>query len=471
MTSRNKRKRKKRQSNIISLNKRRKFANINAGVIIFAVMFVYIVICVILFFTKGHVNRYEVQKGSLSLSNVYTGMILRDEDVVSANSSGYINYFSHEGEHVACGDLVYSLDQTGHMAEIMDDNSSEMLSANDLKELRSDFIDFTHNYADRKFSVTYDFSYDTLGEVLKLSNYNMLNNLKSTDYKGNVNFYYAPESGVVVYNTDGFEAVSPQSLTIDEFKNFDENTRVQLNDNELIGTDDPVYKIIHSEQWSIVVLVDTSRVSQLEDEGYVEVKFLKNQNTSWGKVNVIERGAEQSLVELQFNNSMITFAKDRTIDIEIILQNENGLKIPNSAIVEKEFYLIPKEYAATDEKGNVEYFMRETQDESGAVVTEKLTIPIYSESDTDYYVDTYSLRVGDNICKPDSADKYPISKVGTLIGVYNINKGFADFKEITILYSNDEYSIVKSNTNYGLLEYDYIVLDAESINEDDFINE
>ena len=471
MTSRNKRKRKKRQSNIISLNKRRKFANINAGVIIFAVMFVYIVICVILFFTKGHVNRYEVQKGSLSLSNVYTGMILRDEDVVSSNSSGYINYFAHEGEHVACGDLVYSLDQTGHMAEIMDDNSSEMLSANDLKELRSDFIDFTHNYADWKFSVTYDFSYDTLGEVLKLSNYNMLNNLKSTDYKGNVNFYYAPESGVVVYNTDGFESVSPQSLTIDEFKNFDENTKVQLNDNELIGTDDPVYKIIHSEQWSIVVLVDTSRVSQLEDEGYVEVKFLKNQNTSWGKVNVIERGAEQSLVELQFNNSMITFAKDRTIDIEIILQNENGLKIPNSAIVEKEFYLIPKEYAATDEKGNVEYFMRETQDESGAVVTEKLTIPIYSESDTDYYVDTYSLRVGDNICKPDSADKYPISKVGTLIGVYNINKGFADFKEITILYSNDEYSIVKSNTNYGLLEYDYIVLDAESINEDDFINE
>ena len=59
----------------------------------------------------------------------------------------------------------------------------------------------------------------------------------------------------------------------------------------------------------------------------------------------------------------------------------------------------------------------------------------------------------------------------TLIGVYNINKGFADFKEITILYSNDEYSIVKSNPNYGLLEYDYIVLDAESINEDDFINE
>lgn len=435
-------------------------------------MFIYIVICVVLFFTKGHVNRYEVKKGSLSLSNVYTGLILRDEEIVSANSSGYINYFAHEGEHVACKDLIYSLDQTGHMADIMQDSTSgDLLSANDLKELRDDFIDFSHNYSNQKFNVTYDFSYDALGSVLKLTNYNMLNNLKSTDYKGSVNFFYAPQSGVVVYNIDGYENKTPDMVTIDEIKDMDDSSKTQLNDNELIGNNDPVYKIIHSEKWSIVVLVETSRVAQLEEEGYVEVKFLKNQDISWAKVNVLQRGAEQSLIELQLNNSMISFAKDRFLDIEIILENENGLKIPNSAIVEKEFYLIPKEFAATDEKGNVEYFMRETIDENGAVITEKMDIPIYSESETDYYVDTYSLRVGDNICKPDSMDKYPISKIGTLIGVYNINKGFADFKEITILYSNDEYSIVKSNTNYGLLEYDYIVLDAESINEDDFINE
>lgn len=463
---------KKKKNNLINLNQRRRFSNINIGVIIFAVMFIYIVICVVLFFTKGHVNRYEVKKGSLSLSNVYTGLILRDEEIVSANSSGYINYFAHEGEHVACKDLIYSLDQTGHMADIMHDTTSDdLLSANDLKELRNDFIDFSHNYSDQKFNVTYDFSYDALGSVLKLTNYNMLNNLKSTDYKGSVDFFYAPQSGVVVYNIDGYENKTPDMVTIDEIKDMDDSSKTQLNDNELIGDHDPVYKIIHSEKWSIVVLVETSRVAQLEEEGYVEVKFLKNQNISWAKVNVLQRGQEQSLIELQLNNSMISFAKDRLLDIEIILENENGLKIPNSAIVEKEFYLIPKEYAATDEKGNVEYFMRETVDENGAVITEKLDIPIYSESETDYYVDTYSLRVGDNICKPDSMDKYPISKIGTLIGVYNINKGFADFKEITILYSNDEYSIVKSNTNYGLLEYDYIVLDAESINEDDFINE
>ena len=39
----------------------------------------------------------------------------------------------------------------------------------------------------------------------------------------------------------------------------------------------------------------------------------------------------------------------------------------------------------------------------------------------------------------------------------------------TVLYSNEEYSIVKSNTQYGLSVYDHIVLDASSVQENDFL--
>ena len=70
-----------------------------------------------------------------------------------------------------------------------------------------------------------------------------------------------------------------------------------------------------------------------------------------------------------------------------------------------------------------------------------------------------------------SSDQYAISKTGSLIGVYNINKGYADFKQISILYQNDEYAIVKSNTVYGLNVYDYIVLDASTVNDNEFIYE
>lgn len=455
----------------ININKYRRPLNINIGIVIFAVMFIYILICIFLFFTKSHVNRYEVRSGSLSVSNVYEGVIIREEYVVSANSSGYVNYFAREGEHLAKGDLVYTVDQSGRMAEILQDNNSEiLLSGNDLSELRGDFIQFAHNYDDKRFNQVYDFSYDVEGTVLKLTNYNMLGNLQSIQNSGSVNFCYAQRSGVVVYHVDGLENLTPESVNMDNVSSKNGEKELFIN-NSLVGNADPVYKMITSEQWSLVVPVENERVPRLEKEGYVEIKFLKNQYTSWAKINVLSRDEDYTFVELQFNNSMITFAKDRYLEIEMILDDDVGLKIPNSAIVEKEFYIIPKEYLTRGGNGSNTGFMREVYDENGNVSTEFVAASIYSENDTDYYVDTSILRPGDYLCMADSAEKYPVSKVGTLVGVYNINKGFADFKEITVLYSNDEYSIVKSNTRYGLTEYDYIVLDAESINEDDFIYE
>ncbi len=53
--------------------------------------------------------------------------------------------------------------------------------------------------------------------------------------------------------------------------------------------------------------------------------------------------------------------------------------------------------------------------------------------------------------------------------MYNINKGYADFKQITILNQNEEYAIVKSNSEYGLAVYDYIALKGDSVTENDFI--
>ena len=46
---------------------------------------------------------------------------------------------------------------------------------------------------------------------------------------------------------------------------------------------------------------------------------------------------------------------------------------------------------------------------------------------------------------PDSTETYTVSRRATLKGVYNMNKGYADFKQIEVLYQNEEYSIVKSN--------------------------
>ena len=133
---------------------------------------------------------------------------------------------------------------------------------------------------------------------------------------------------------------------------------------------------------------------------------------------------------------MITFCTDRFVDIELITKEEQGLKVPNSAIAQKEFFLIPKEYIVNG-NGYEKGVLKETYNENGESSTEFIATTIYQETEEDYYVDDSILSVGNNLVKADSTGKYTISRSATLIGVYNINKGYADFKEIQILYQND----------------------------------
>ena len=91
---------------------------------------------------------------------------------------------------------------------------------------------------------------------------------------------------------------------------------------------------------------------------------------------------------------------------------------------------------------------------------------IYQETETDYYVSMEAFEPGDHLAGDDTTEEYTISRKGTLTGVYNVNKGYADFSQITILYQNKEYCIIQSNSKYGLAVYDHIILDAGTVNKD-----
>ncbi len=76
------------------------------------------------------------------------------------------------------------------------------------------------------------------------------------------------------------------------------------------------------------------------------------------------------------------------------------------------------------------------------------------------------IRIG----KLDSDEApYRIGATGQLTGVYNINKGYSVFKIVHILYQNEEYCIVEANTAYGISLYDNIILNGNSINEDELV--
>lgn len=452
--------------------KYRKPLRINIGMVIFAVIFVYIIICIFMYFGQKHIEGHQVTMGSLSSNNIYKGIALRKEEIVHAEKAGYVNYYARESERVGVGNLVYTLDESGKLADYINaETTGSTLTSRDLTELRSEILGFKNNFDPAYFSSVYDFKYSVKGTVLKLANANILENVDKINASGMselISFCRAPATGVLIYSVDGYEELTLEQFTKELFdqKNYE---KTQLISNELVEAGQPVYKISEDEDWSIVIQTDQAKADELLEAEFVKVKFLKNQDTSWGEVSSFTNAEGDIFIELTFTNSMITFCTDRFIDIELILEEDTGLKIPNSAIVEKEFFIVPKEYVTQGGNSSNYGVMRESYTEDGTATSEFVETTIYGETETEYYLDDMVLRIGEYIIKPDSTEKYAVSKRGSLTGVYNINKGYADFKQINVLYHNDEYSIVKSNTQYGLNVYDYIVLDATAVEDNEFI--
>ncbi len=450
--------------------------NLNIGLIFFFVILVYLIISVVMYFTSKHIIGYQVKTGSLSVSNIYEGIALRDETVVTAGCAGYVNYFATEGEKVGTGNLVCGIDETGALQDYINQNmdaGSDVLSDRDLSSLKNEMINFSSSFNEKDFSSVYEFKYAIQGDVLKFSNRNLLNSIDDLrSQSALIKLCNSPASGVVVYSVDGFESKQPVNADKSWFdkENYEENKK-QLINNNIVSIGDPLFKLSDSENWSILIEVDENRAAELVEEKYVKVKFLKNQYESWAKVTEIEGSDDGHYILLSFTNSMITFVMDRFINIELLLDTETGLKVPNSAICDKAFFIVPMDYLTKGGDG-ADGILRETYNEEGQMIPEFIPVTIYNiDEENNAYLDDSILRLGDRIDMPDSAQTFVISKSGTLTGVYNINKGYADFKEIEILNSNEEYSIIRSNTAYGLVAYDYIVLDADSVETDEFIYE
>ncbi len=456
--------------------KYRKPINLNIGMMVFAVILVYVVICVIMYFRTDHIVRYSVQEGSLTSNSIYTGIALRQESIVTGQDAGYVNYFAREGERTAVGDLVYTVDETGRLSDYINagSNGESSLSDGDLSQLKTDIASFIHGFDRKHFDEVYNFRHNMESMAVKLANYNILENADAlNDASGTVliNYRRAEDSGIVLYSTDGYENLKLEDMTAELFdeENYERN---YLVNNSLVAAGDPVYKLSTGEDWTIVIQVEKELADRLvNDEKYVEVRFLKNQYTAWGEAAEYTNEAGDTFVSLTFTNSMVTFCTDRFIDIELLLDEETGLKIPNSAIVTKEFFIVPKAYVTKGGSNGNDGVLLETYNEEGEAITQFVETEIYEETETEYYLDDSTLRSGNYIVMPETGEKFAVGKTGSLQGVYNINKGYADFKQISILYDNEEYSVVKSNTNYGLNVYDYIVLNADMVKDNQFIYE
>ena len=451
--------RKTRKNKVVKINHH---SMLNIGTFMFGILFLYMIICLIMYLTSPHVTAYEVTAGPLSGNYKYTAIALKSEKIVYSTSAGSINYYARENSKVGVGNAIYSVgaslnNQSGVTSEATDDNSSVDFSA-----FHTIASSFSTAYSAMDYQDVYNFKADAQTAIFEIYSQNQMDS--AANYSGQ-NLVTADTDGIVVYSVDGMEDKTVDDIRLSDFAKTNYK-RTNLRMKESVSANDPVYKLITSEEWSLIIPLDTKTATELADSTTVRFTFLEDKSTFNADFSIIQN-EDGFFGKLDISNSVIRFAGDRFIDIELQINKVSGLKIPNSAIAEKTFYRIPKEFVSVNENNENEIsLIKETYDTDGSAITKYITATVYDKTDTDYYVDTGLFEEGDYVLMKDSSKRFQVSDTKSLIGVYNINKGYAVFREITIIDENEEYCIVESNSSYGLAQYDHIALDASTVKED-----
>lgn len=471
-----KKKNNKRTKTAKKNNKVIKYKRKPKGIVpIFAVVIFYVISFIVMYNSKAKVKTYEIDNGSLTSNTRFTGIALRSEEVFYSSYSGNINYYQKEGNRVKVNDTIYTVDETGRVAEILsqytksDENS---LTKENLHSIKSMLNNFRTNYDGSNFSALYDLKTDLNSTILQAMNESVINNLDSiVTNTGSENLFQtisAQSSGVIVYSIDGFEAVTSETITSSM---FDKNNykKQNLKAENIIVSDNPAYKLITDETWDIVFLLTQDEIDKndLTDKKTVSINIKKDNIRAVCDFSLLNIN-DTYYGKLSLNKYMIRYATERFLDFELLSSTDSGLKIPTSAVTDSEFFIIPKSFMTTGGNSNTYGFICETY-ENGTLNSQFVAADIYKLTDTLCYVSKDDFTAGSNIVKVDSQERYIIGPTEKLKGVYCINSGYTVFKLVDIIDKNNEYIISKKGGSHGVAVYDRIVLDAHKYNANQMI--
>ncbi len=439
--------------------------------IIIGVMCIYMLYHIFTYFTANNITIYEVSQGSISSNLEYNALAIRQEQIVYADNSGDILYIAENFGKVGSKSQVYALDTSGEILSSINEsaaNAEISLNNDDYSKLQNVISTYMVDFDTQRFNKAYSFKSDIESQAEQLYTISAMEQmgeaLQSAIDSGTFSIYSSPTPGLVVFSIDNFEDLTIDSFNSDSF-DTSKYSSTNLKTQTTVNSGDPVYKLITSDHWNLICEIDDDLYDLLQDETYLKIKFLEDDAETWTSISFTEKAGKKYII-LSLDDSMDRYADSRYVHIKFINNNISGLKIPNSSIVSKEFFKIPKDYTYQGNNSDDLGFLMQTDSGNNLIYP-----TIYYEDDDYYYLDDVDVSRGDKLIKPNSNELYVIgTDTGELEGVYNVNKGYAVFKQIEILFQNSDYSIIKTGTSYGISMYDHIVLQGDEVEENSIIN-
>lgn len=447
---------------------------------------IYLIALTVRSATKEHISIYEVTEKKIADDNTVRGIILREEKLVECTQSGYINYYVGEGSKVGTKSPVYSVDEGGQIYDQLTKAQSEnvKLSSQNTEDIRSQISAYRDDYDLSHFEDTYNFKYNIENMISQLSNSRLMDNLTqilndsvTIDAFSLVN---AGECGIVSYTSDGMEDLDLNQITPESFLDTADKL-TQLRKTEAVEAGTPVYKLVTSDNWSVIAPLSEEQFRNIQQQDRVTVLLKKIHARITPQMNTFTMDGGY-YVKLDMNRYMIQYLNNRYLDLEIEMNDDDGLKIPLSSLLKKTYYRIPQKFVQqgakgdgitvilTKEDGTTDYQYQPS--EILYDTTEPETEPTEEQEPQERYayVDSAQFPVGTRIAIDNlGSEEYQLSETAELEGVYCCNKGYCEFRRVEQSYQNSEYCIIKKDTPYGLAAYDHIILNPKLIGENDII--
>ena len=456
-----------KQNTPTSINSYKRRWNFNIGIILFGVIFIYLIATIIIYITNHDVSIYEVRQGSIIRDNAFTGFVVRDEVAVPAEDSGYLNYYVSDKEKVSLDAKVYALSTNKLTFEQEESEVFSTISTETQQNIRKITQAFIEQFDGNQFDNTYVFKSDLLTELDNGKRESRIEHLNALlENEENIAVRNTLQEGIVVYSADGYEPVNIEDVTLDHIYRKDYEP-IQIYNNTKITAGDIAYRLVLDEEWSVLISLEEDDIEELKELTQINVRFAKDNQTMWADFSIIDKGNDGVFGCLKFNKSMIRYVTERYLNIELMLENQSGLKIPKSAITTKDFFVIPESYLTVG--GNSRSTGIMIQNENAEYTFKSVTIYYRDEEDL-VYLDMAEFDEGATIMRADSINEtMQLRETRALQGVYNINKGYAVFKQIHILSESEEYYIIAEGNKYSLSNYDHISLTSDSIKENDIV--
>jgi len=302
-------------------------------------IFIYLFFHLLSFFTGHHITVTEVKQGQIVTDNRFRALALRNETLVKAGGTGEAYYFLPDESRVKNGETVLSLDKTGDLiSEIQKETSNSFSLSNDQKLRITEMLKgFNDSYSPETFESTYslkknasDYLSLVNGEkVKKTLNKSLDKHIKA----GSVINVNSPSSGLVCLSYDNLNGLNEETF---KKSSFDESAlkTTEVSTGNSLSPDSTAFRLVTDDNWKLVTPISDTLYQSLKNKSTIEVRFDSDGTKVWANMHIIKREGVQYLV-LEFDDSMDRFSGSRFLDIELLLDNESGLKVPNSSLVTK----------------------------------------------------------------------------------------------------------------------------------------